>query len=83
MPKIKKKEKNSQSLIKFVSNLKKLQDFKVDFSQESLEKVILNPRVWAEKVAEKEIVVHIDKYKEAKVLGEKFAKEITSADSNK
>jgi len=45
-----------------------------------LEKIILNPRAWAEKVAEKEIVVHIDKYKEAKVLGEKFAKEIVNED---
>ena len=55
----------------------------MDFSQESLEEIILNPRSWAEKVAEKEIVVHLDKYKKAKDLGEQFAKEITSADSNK
>ena len=55
----------------------------MDFSKESLDKIILNPRVWAEKVAEKEIVVHIDRNKEAKNLGEQFAKEIASADSNK
>ena len=32
-----------------------------------------------QKVAEKEIVTHIDKYKKAKELGESFAKEITDA----
>ena len=39
--------------------------------------MILNPRKWAEKVAEVEIVKNLSKYKEAKTLGEEFAKEIT------
>ena len=51
----------------------------MDFSKEQIDQIILNPRTWAEKVAEKEIVVHIDKYKKAKKLGEEFAKEITDA----
>ena len=50
----------------------------MDFSKESLGKIILNPRAWAEKVAENEIVKHIDRYKKAKKLGEEFAKEITN-----
>lgn len=41
--------------------------------------MISNPRAWAEKVAEKQIVLNIGKYKEAKKLGEKFAKEIVDA----
>lgn len=55
----------------------------MDFSKESLEKIILNPRAWAEKVAEKEIVIHLDKYKKAKDLGEQFAKEITDGNTDK
>ena len=51
----------------------------MDFSRENLDKIILNPRAWAEKVAENEIVTHIDRYKKAKKLGEDFAKEITDA----
>jgi hypothetical protein len=43
-----------------------------------MQEIILNPRKWAEKVAEKEIVKNIDKYKKAKKLGEEFAKEVTS-----
>ena len=79
MAQTKNKQKNSQSLIKFVSNLKKLQDFKVEFKKEKIQEIILNPRAWAEKVAEKEIVDNIDRYKKAKELGESFAKEITDA----
>ena len=45
--------------------------------------MILNPRAWAENVAEVEIVKHLDKYKEAKKLGEEFAREITSGNSSK
>lgn len=51
----------------------------MDFSKESIQEIIKNPRAWAEKVAEKEIVTHIEKYKKAKELGETFAKEITDA----
>ena len=42
-----------------------------------MQEIILNPRKWAEKVAEKEIVKSIDKYKKAKKLGEDFAREVT------
>jgi len=51
----------------------------VDFSKESIQEVINNPRAWAEKVAEKQIVINIDRYKKAKELGEEFAKEVTDA----
>ena len=50
----------------------------MDFSQQSMEEIIINPRKWAEKVAEQEITKHLSRYKKAKDLGEKFAKEITN-----
>ena len=49
----------------------------MDFKKEKIQEIIQNPRSWAEKVAEKEIVRHIDRYKKAKELGIAFAKEIT------
>ena len=48
----------------------------MEFSKEKIQEIILNPRAWGEKVAEKEILKNLDKYKNAKSLGEKFAKEI-------
>lgn len=52
----------------------------MEFKQESLQTIISNPRAWAQEVAEKELVKHLDKYKQAKVLGEQFAKEISNED---
>jgi len=51
----------------------------VEFNQkESMQEIILNPRKWAEKIAEGSILDNLDKYKKAKELGEFFAKEITN-----
>ena len=49
----------------------------MEFSKEKMKEIILNPRAWAEKVAEREVLKNLGKYKDAKVLGEKFAKEIS------
>ncbi len=55
----------------------------MEFSKQKIQEVILNPRAWAEKVAETEIVKNLNRYKEAKKLGEEFAKEITNGTSSK
>ena len=52
----------------------------MEFKKESVEKILLNPKAWAQEVAEKEIVKHLDKYKQAKVLGEAFAKGLSNED---
>ena len=54
----------------------------MEFNKEQIQEVILNPRKWAEKIAESEIVRHIDRYKKAKELGESFAKEVTNGNDN-
>ena len=48
----------------------------MDLSKEQIQEIIQNPRAWAEKVAEKELLNNLHRYKEAKTLGENFAKEI-------
>ena len=54
----------------------------MDFSKELIQEVISNPRAWAEKVAEKQIVLNIGKYKQAKKLGEEFAKGVINVKTN-
>ena len=52
----------------------------MEFKNQEIQEIILNPRAWAEKIAEKEIVSHLDRYKKAKELGNSFAKEIVNED---
>ena len=55
----------------------------MEFKNQEIQEIILNPRAWAEKIAEKEIVRNLEKYKKAKKLGEAFAKEITDGNRSK
>tara|TARA_R100000808_G_C2122283_1_gene133315 strand:- start:150 stop:341 length:192 start_codon:yes stop_codon:yes gene_type:complete len=58
-----------------VKELKQLQNFKVKF-EDSVEEILDSPREWAERVAEEQIILHINKYEKAKKLGKQFAKKL-------
>ena len=58
-----------------VKELKLLQNFKIQF-EDSIEEILNSPREWAERVAEEQIILHINKYEKAKKLGKQFAKKL-------
>ena len=71
--KINKKTKNSQSLKQFVIKLKDLNKFDLELEGD-IEDVMANPKAWAEKIAEELLAREAFRIKEAKKLGEEFAK---------
>ena len=73
--KIDRKTKNSQSLKEFVNKVKKLRDFNIEL-EGNIEEILKDPRAWADKIAEEQIVLHSDKIKSSKKLGEEFANAI-------
>ena len=57
--------------------LKELHNFNITLKGD-INRILENPQEWAEKTAEDAIMAEIPRYQEAKRLGERFAREITS-----
>ena len=60
---------------KLVRQLKELQNFNIELSGD-IDKILDNPKEWAEKVAEDSIRTHLVLYVKAKNLGVQFANEL-------
>ena len=60
---------------KLVRQLKELQSFNIELSGD-IDKILDNPKEWAEKVAEDSIRTHLELYVKAKKLGVQFANEL-------
>tara|TARA_R100000742_G_C4277462_1_gene99355 strand:- start:629 stop:856 length:228 start_codon:yes stop_codon:yes gene_type:complete len=65
------KETNSQFLLNSVRKLDKINDIEFNLDGK-LEDVIKNPVEWAEEQANRALSENVDKYLEAKQLGESF-----------
>ena len=65
------KETNSQFLLNSVRKLDKINDIEFNLDGK-LEDVIKNPVEWAEEQANRALSENVDKYPEAKELGESF-----------
>ena len=73
------KETNSQFLLNSVRKLDKINDIEFNLDGE-LKEIIKNPVKWAEKQADRALLENVDKYLEAKQLGENFWDEIKDKD---
>ena len=62
-------------MIEYAKKLKELNKFDIEF-EGNVQKIIENPREWAELFAEKVVVENIPRYMTAKELGKEFADEI-------
>ena len=72
------KTSNSQSLKEFVSKIK---DLKSEINIElngNVADIIVNPKSWAESIAEQMVAANADKIIKARQLGEQFGKEIST-----
>ena len=76
MPQISKETKNSQSLRRHAKSLKELLNFNIELTGD-IKTILDNPQEWAEKFAEESILKELPRYRKAKKMGEKFAREIT------
>jgi len=73
------KETNSQFLLNSVRELDKINDIEFNLDGE-LKEIIKNPVKWAEEQADRALLENVDKYLEAKQLGEKFWNGIKNKD---
>ena len=73
------KESNSRSLLSSVRELDKINDIEFDLDG-TLENIVKNPIKWAEEQSERALSENIDKYLDAKQLGEDFWNEIKDND---
>ena len=71
MERLMSKETNSQFLLNSVRELDKINDIEFNLDGE-LREIIKNPVKWAEEQADRALLENVDKYLEAKQLGEKF-----------
>ena len=76
MPQTSKETKNSLSLKKHAKSLRELLKFDIALTGE-IGDILDNPQEWAEKFAEDAILEELPRYRKAKKMGEKFAREIT------
>ena len=63
----------------FVNKVKKIRDFNIEL-EGNIEEILKDPRAWASKITEEQIVLHSDKIKSSKKLGEEFANAIINKD---
>ena len=62
---------------KHAKSLRELLKFDVELTGE-IEDILDDPQEWAEKFAEDALLKELPRYRKAKKMGEKFAREITS-----
>ena len=69
------KETNKDSLINFAKELDKLNDVNITLKG-NIEEIMKDPEAWAEEQALKAVGQNLERFVEARELGEKFVKEI-------
>jgi len=69
------RETNRDSLISFAKELDRLNDVNITLSG-NIEEIMKDPEAWAEEQALKAVGQNLERFVEARELGEKFVKEI-------
>ena len=71
------KETNKDSLINFAKELDKLNDVNITLKG-NIEEIMKDPEAWAEEQALKAVGQNLERFVEARELGEKFVTELTA-----